>query len=205
MKPASFLTIRNNGVRTQPDTIASRWVARNVNLGRDSLPNFIIRPVNDRNGVISVAGLDIFARGLSRIPDDYAIIIKPINGARSDSARLNFVGSGPENVPGIPTNFEIWNLTRNRKMRYFIDPTSDTTPITSGGSPTTPYIGQTPAKRTEIYLLVQDRFDPNVTDTLFSWFISVGYTPRYRPSDGDTLFIRFQKTDSRRRCIWIFR
>ena len=190
-----FLTIRNNGVRTQPDTIASRW---NVNLGRDSLPNFIIRPVNDRNGVISVAGLDIFARGLSRIPDDYAIIIKPINGARSDSARLNFVGSGPDNVPGIPTNFEIWNLTRNRKMRYFIDPTSDTIPITSGGSPTTPYIAQTPAKRTEIYLLVQDRFDPNVTDTLFSWFISVGYNPRYRPGVRDTLFIdtlfiRFQK------------
>ncbi len=185
-----FLTLRNNGVRTRPDTIASQW---NVNLGRDSLPNFFVRPVDDSGGVISISGLEIFAKGLSRIPDDYAIVIKPINGARSDTARLNFRIGGEQDIPGIPTNFEILNLTRNRKMRYFIDPTSDTIPITGGGSTATPYIGQTPAKRTEIYLLVQDTYNPTVTDSLFSWFISVGYSPRYRPQVGDTLFLRFQK------------
>lgn len=189
-KTGIFLTIRNNGVRTLPDTIRSQWKA---NVGRDSVPDFIVRPVEDQNRVISVAGIDVRGRGLSRIPDDYAIIIKARDAARSDTARLDFVQGGVTDVPGIPTNFEVWNLTRNRKMRYFIDPTSDTIPVTSGGSPTTPYIGQTPVKRTEIYLLVQDSYDPNVADSLFSWLISVGYSPRYRPQPGDTLFIRFQK------------
>ncbi|MDW8436495.1 MAG: hypothetical protein RMM16_00480 [Chloroherpetonaceae bacterium] len=189
-KTGIFLTIRNNGVRTLPDTIRSRW---NVNIGRDSLPDFKIFPVIDRNRLISVSGIDLRGRGLSRIPDDYAIIIKPRDAARSDTVRFDFVQGGELDVPGIPTNFEVWNLTRNKKVRYFIDPISDTIPVSSGGAPTTPYIGQTPAKRTEIYLLVQDNYNPNVTDTLFSWFVSVGYSPRYRPQPGDTLFIRFRK------------
>jgi hypothetical protein len=176
-----FFTIQNNGIVTQADTLRSTWktvtpVASNV------VPQLTVIPSIDSGGVIPFYGLDVRARGIRGIPDDYAIIIRPIGSVQSDSVRLRFVNPlFPSEVPPVQTNFIVYNLTKQRRERFAVDPSGSQV-----------VIGQGAFDNIDINLFPVPT-PPGGFDTLISWKLRV--TPRagYISRVGDSLFVRFKK------------
>jgi hypothetical protein len=189
-----YFTIQNNGVKTEYDSINSRWKLQSP-APLDALPRVSVAAIegvdridtaafpDDTIRVIGFAGATVIADGLNQIPDDYALVIRPIGAASSDSATINIIEkSFPDQLPTVRTNFDIYNLTKRRKQRFILEPDEKQK-----------LIGQNRASELTIFLPVSPNYNPNVFDTLFSWRITISSRVGYTAQPGDTLFLRFTK------------